>query len=193
MRVTNTTPHPIAEVKELLAFAARGVRSAGIEVHVKRSRYSYRGMAYDGIPHMANVAKATKRLITIGLGATWDNGSTNPIGKRIRRLWPEGIVLDGWQDGLVYIGAHEFRHAWQKMNHKRGKGEYDAEKHAHKMLNRWREHTGRAAVPPIKQPNPFAGTPQNHRPTTPTQQRPSSLGDSVALTFLTIDQNRRKD
>lgn len=162
MRIKNTSPYPTERVKELLRFAFRGIADAGVEVHVKGTTTKrYGGLAYGGIPHIANVAATTRYLITIRLPRNED--SLLPVmkagTKRLRRLYPEGIPIENWEDLLVFIGAHEGRHIWQyqrrKRTGKRGKGEYDADKFAFKQLNAWRTATGREPVPPIKQPNPF--------------------------------------
>ena len=161
MRVTNTSAYPLEECKRLLVFAARGVRDSAIEVHVKGGRWC-RGTFYEDIPREANVARTSNALITISIPAdgvpkrTW----CQKCLKRIAKLWPEGIPLENWQDWLVYIGAHEFRHVWQAQRRERtgraGKCEYDASKFGLKRLNAWREATGREPVPAVKQPNPFA-------------------------------------
>ena len=57
MRVKNTSSYPTDRVKEILRFAFRGVKDAGVEVHVKGSSRGALGYAYGGILSIANVAK----------------------------------------------------------------------------------------------------------------------------------------
>lgn len=47
------------------------------------------------------------------------------------------IVMETWQEGLVAVAAHEARHHYQHMHGKSG-SEVDAEKHAAKVLARYR-------------------------------------------------------
>ena len=160
MRVKNTSSYPTDRVKEILRFAFRGVKDAGVEVHVKGSSRGARGYAYGGIPSIANVAKDARYLVTIGLAKDRDLFPKQTWGtKSIEKLFPEGIPLENWEDILVYIGAHEARHIWQyqrrRRTGKRGKGEYDADKFSYRRLNDWRAATDRDTTPQVKQPNPF--------------------------------------
>lgn len=75
---------------------------------------------------------------------------------RTRRLYPDGIPIEIWQDAVIHDAARSFRFIQRYARKTSGKGQYDAEKHAHKILNRWREATGRKAVLPVKQADPFA-------------------------------------
>jgi hypothetical protein len=70
MQIVNQSRLPDAEVRELVRFAFRGVKDAGVVVKVKNSRQAYRGMAYHGVPTRSPEAgKATaRRLVTIGIG-----------------------------------------------------------------------------------------------------------------------------
>jgi len=162
MRVTNSSPYPAARIKELLHFAFRGVNDTKVEIHVKGSDTRYfAGRAYNGIPAIANVAETFQYLVIIRLARNSEIMPSNikPGVKRLLRGYPEGLPLEGWEDVIVYVAAHEARHIWQfqrtKRTGKRGKGEYDAEKFAFPRLNAWRLTTGRSNTSPIKQPNPF--------------------------------------
>ena len=160
MRVKNTSSYPTARVKEILRFAFRGVKDAGVEVHVKGASRGARGYAYGGIPSIANVAKGARYLVTIGLPEDTHRLPKKTWGtKSIKKLFPRGIPLESWEDALVYIGAHEARHIWQVQRKRRtgkgGKREYDADKFSYRRLNDWRAATDRDPIPQVKQPNPF--------------------------------------
>lgn len=161
MRIVNYTDYPDDKLKKLFKFASRGVRDGGVEIHIKGTDRGLRGRCFCYLPYQANVASTTKHLITFKFPykpeAMPQNAWTNV--KRIKKLWPNKIPFDSWEDAVLFVAAHEFRHIWQHLREKRigkgGKLEYDATKFAHIRLNQWREETGRIAVPAIKQPNPF--------------------------------------
>ena len=159
MRVKNTSSYPSERIKDLLRFAFRGVQDAGVEVHVKGSSRGARGYAYGGIPSIANVAKDARYLVTVGLPKDKELPTQTWGTKSIKKLFPEGIPLENWEDVLVYIGAHEARHIWQVQRKRRtgkgGKREYDADKFSYRRLNDWRVATDRDPIPKVKQPNPF--------------------------------------
>ena len=158
MRVKNTSKRDLAEIKTLLAFAAKNVNDNGVEVHVKNSSGRWRGYAYEK-PHengYVNIALTTVYLITLGIPdhvpeTTW----TSLEG--IKKLWPDGIPLESWQDVFLWIAAHEFYHTKRFRAGKLKGSEYRPEKFANTRLNQWRVYTGREAIEPIKQPNPFEG------------------------------------
>lgn len=161
MRVKNTSKLPRDECRRVLRFAARGVRDTGIEVHVKGGEHLV-GVCYFGIPKMAQTATKSHTLITIRIPNRLPKTTRQGRDlKGIQKKWPSGIPLETWQDCLVFIAAHEFRHAWQgqrrarRGDRTRRKGEYDADKHAHNRLNAWRVATDRFPIPPVQQPNPF--------------------------------------
>ena len=162
MRFTNTSPYPDKKVRELLALAFHGVSDAGIEVHVKSRKSGWRGRAYDGIPPVANVAKTSRFLIVIRLAPSnrLPKKASLHKSKMARRLYPNGLPIERWEDALVYVAAHEARHIWQYQRKRRtgrgGKGEHDAIKFGARRLNAWREQTGRDPIKRVKQPNPFA-------------------------------------
>lgn len=86
--------------------------------------------------------------------------------KRLQAKFPEGFPYERWEDEFVQIAAHEFRHVWQYQRAKRkgkygngGKGEYDAEVHGCKLLNKYREATGRHVIEPRKQEVPASFSP----------------------------------
>lgn len=163
MRVKNASSYPIDELRLLLHFAARGTQSAGVEIHVKNRQRRISGCVFrGGIPPEARVGPRAEHLMILRLPKDPANMPRAAWGhtKRLHRLWPHRIPLDFWQDAVVLLAAHEFRHIWQLQRAvrtgRRGKLEYDAEKFAYLRLNAWRRHTGREPVPPVKQANPFA-------------------------------------
>lgn len=168
---------PTATLRRLLKFSAKGIADAGIQVHVSESR----GGILKGRAHEIVSSREVRRR----LGFCWDtttithlitlkfplrpDGYPSRTGnsynlKRLDARWPDGIPYDDWQDAVVCLAAHEFRHIWQFRKRyammKQGRrvpklGEYDAEKYSHNRLNEWRRYTHRAPVESAKQPNPF--------------------------------------
>ena len=175
MNIKNKSNHPIHILKPLLKFGRQGIRDSCVEIHIRNSKRGFCGRAYSD-PQAINlkrlhkdvrygmygvsVDKSTRYLITLNLPEkqTSNNFNQYPYWKKLKRLqlaYPEGFPFDSWDDQVIHIVAHEFRHIWKFQRSKKGKGEYDAEMHALKILNRWREVTGRYAVQKAKQPNPF--------------------------------------
>ena len=113
------------------------------------------------IPGIANTAPTAEYLITIRIPEILPknaNESKHKL-KRLALLYPDGMPFETWQDYFIYIAAHELRHSWQfqrtARTGQRGKGEHDATKFAYARLSQWRTATGRPAIEPVKQPNPF--------------------------------------
>lgn len=191
MRIKNTSKIPTEQLKPLFEFAAKGCGHAGVEVHVRNEPHYPHGRCYWGIPDMANVAKNAKCLITLHLPPLdkpqcWPDRWGNSYRlKWLAKKWPH-FPFETWQDCVIYLTAHEFRHFWQWNRIRRwrkefaiaraiwlrspsgtrrwedvrpkrptGKREHDASAHGLRMLNKWREHTGRSPIEPVKQPNPF--------------------------------------
>lgn len=171
--VSSNVKMPPERLRELIEFGARGVRDDGVEVHVKRCEIGVRGRAYGYVPEIANVAATSKRLVVMAFPGTpdsphWMKKWDNPYRlKRLAAIFPL-FPFEGWEDSVVYLAAHEFRHVWQDHRRRRakkagrevaGKREHDAEKHGLLRLNEWRVVTGRPPIVPVKQPNPFAKAP----------------------------------
>jgi hypothetical protein len=175
MRIVNYTKLPDKALAELLAFASRGVRDDGVELHVKNEPRAPHGWCYAPPPKVSRVAMTTRALITLHLPSTpdsplWPKRWWTHV-KRVERIYPER-PLDGWRDCVVALGAHEFRHVWQYDRRRRwrdrnivawsrgerptGKKEYDAEQFAIRRLSEYRVATGRTPIVRVKQPNPFA-------------------------------------
>ena len=150
--VKNTSPYPTERVEELLHFSFSDVFGIGIEVHVKGSSRSYRGRAYDGVPRMANVLEGAGYLVTIGLAKARKNlpDQVSPGTRRLKRRYPQGLIIADWEDVLIYVGAHEARHIWQfQTRRQRGAhpiSEVDADEFAIQRLNAWRQTTGRPVI-----------------------------------------------
>lgn len=137
MRLKNTSRYPDDEVRLLVAFGMKGVRTTGLEVHVKNARTAYRGRAYNGVPLISPAAKrfSVERLVTIGLGSprAFPDAPHRYGGKRS----PEMAFAD-WREALVAVAAHEARHVWQFQYRKR-RSEVDAERFAFKRLTTYRQ------------------------------------------------------
>lgn len=205
MRITNTSRIDTETLRPLLAFAARGVRDSGIVARVKRTTRGVHGRCwyfgvngyvvgnpigyapYTGEPIYPDVPSGTRSLVTLHLpdldSPKWAKRFGNYYRlKRIDAKWPQGFPFDGWRDVVVYVAAHEFRHAWQNDRRNRarrqgkrvsGKGEYDAELFALRRVNEYRESTGRSPILEAKQANPFAPA--------KSRQSPWSIASDVRL------------
>jgi hypothetical protein len=70
MRLKNTSRYPDDEVRRLVEFGMKGVRTAGLAVHVKNTACGIAGMAYEGVPYMSPARKlrTVERLVTLRVG-----------------------------------------------------------------------------------------------------------------------------
>ena len=176
---------PTATLRRLLKFAAKGIDDTGIQVYVTEIRGVGRvnGMAYgqsesiDARRRLGLSCNPTgiRYLITLQFPLYPVNYPSDTVNsyklKRLDAKWPNGIPFDGWQDAVVHIAAHEFRHIWQfrkpgntLFRRNLSASEYDAEKYSYNKLNKWREATNRVPVEAIKQPNPFSGSVTTNSP-----------------------------
>lgn len=173
-----------ATMQEVLAFASRGSNTARVYVRIKNTKrgpsgsytcFSRDGSGYSGkpigyAPHTREPIFPRVPLGTLGYlvmtlppvdSPRWPTTFSNNYRlKRIDAKWPDGFPMhQDTRDVLIYLAAHEFRHHHQHLRRirtgKAGKGEYDAELHGLRTLNKWREATGREPIPEVKQPNPF--------------------------------------
>ena len=122
MRLHNTSRYPTDEVRRLVEFGMRGIRTERLEVHVKNSSDHFRGMAYHGVPAISTAyGKATvDRLVTIGIGAP----ERFPHVRMTRYQRAPVYELFTWQEAVVMVAAHEGRHI-QQMQRKRPLSEVD--------------------------------------------------------------------
>ena len=138
MRIKNTSRYPDERVREILAFAARGIRDSGVEVHVKNSSYIYAGTFYQSAADLRDVSSsicnAAECLIVVRIGA--------PDNFPIRATYPglktaPEMEYRSWEEALVGVAAHEFCHLKQ---YRRGKRYSDvaAERWAKKCLEEFR-------------------------------------------------------
>ncbi|HDZ37955.1 MAG TPA: hypothetical protein ENH62_06685 [Marinobacter sp.] len=179
MRVRNTSKNPTEALMPLLKFAACGVNDTHVMVKLipEQQHYLPSGRCYSTGIHqfMANhfnVPWGTKDLIKIRLPYLGQIGTYPEMAyrscyslKRIDAKWPGGFPMERWQDWMVEIFAHEFRHVWQHDRKRKahresrtvtGKREYDAVLFSLRRVNHYRELTGRPIIPEVKQANPFA-------------------------------------
>ena len=110
MKVKITAKHPKAEIRTLLAFAAKsvGVKHSSIGVWVKNcKRGKARGACYLGWHY-----------ITIGIGSCEDFPCANWAGR-------QKTIFATLQEAFISVAAHEFAHMYQYQN-KRKTGEAEA-------------------------------------------------------------------
>lgn len=165
MRLKNTSNRPDDEVRSLVEFAMKGVRTERLAVNVKNGTRGSSGMAYDHTPDMSPTRKlkTVDMLVTLHIGpdssfprsneaTKWDPSKVSPGGYVLRKLGhgyggkrsPLFTCVD-WRETLVAIAAHEARHIYQYLHDKR-RSEVDAERYALKRLEAYRA-TLVAAVP----------------------------------------------
>jgi hypothetical protein len=141
--VRNTSKYPDHEVRELVAFATRGVNMSRVCVNVKGGR-GLGGRAYMGVPAISNAPPTAQYLMTVKLG----NGVAFPLGPRNyngqaphevgpRNRFPFFTYAD-WREWLVHTAAHEARHIHQ-YRHGIRRSEVDCEWFAEKALTRYRK------------------------------------------------------
>jgi hypothetical protein len=122
LRLKNTSRYPTDEVRQLVEFGMRGVRTERLEVHVKNSADIFGGMAYHGVPSISTAyGKATvDRLVTIRIGAP----ERFPHTRMTRYVRAPVYDLRDWREAMVMVAAHEGRHI-QQMQRKRSLSEVD--------------------------------------------------------------------
>lgn len=142
MKLKSTSHYPMDEVRELLAFAAKGISTKHVAVHVRNTRHPYYGRAYWGVPSISSAYKTSAQyLVTIRIGKP----DRFPLDCKYPRLKtaPEYTMQD-WKEAMVMVAAHEFRHIHQYRQRK-PRSEIDAEKWAFKRLLAYREMSSKAA------------------------------------------------
>lgn len=109
---------------------------ATLERHVQIQK-AFSGVAYWGIPSIANVSKGTRYLVTLTI-PTDPTVIDYPLqwGYAQYKTAPE-ITLNSWQEHLVHLAAHEANHIRQYKNG-RPHSEIQCERWALKVLEEWR-------------------------------------------------------
>ncbi len=136
MRIKNTSKYPTAEVERLVKFAAKGVSTSRVEVHVKNSKRIFAGRSWHnvGSNRVIKVADYVDDLAIVRIGSS-DNF---PIVFSYPRLkTAPKYTLRNWKEAIVSITAHELYHIKQRRTGKR-LSEVKAEKWAFKKLEEYR-------------------------------------------------------
>jgi len=140
MRIKNTSRYPTVEVERLVRFAAKGIESSRVEVHVKNSKWVFAGRAWHNIGRskIINVALDIDDLVVIRVGSP----NNFPIEFSYPRLkTAPRYVIRNWREAIVSLTAHEFYHIRQRRTGKRA-SEVKAERWALKRLEAYRKmHT----------------------------------------------------
>lgn len=97
-------------MRALVKFAGCEVDTRGVTVNVKGCRNGWRGMAYHGVPGESNAPKSTRYLVTLGIAPPGVLRLPS-TGQHKKRADPYCLMT--WQECLVYIAAHEFKHIEQ--------------------------------------------------------------------------------
>lgn len=137
MRIKNTSRYPKVEVERLVRFAAKGVRTSRVEVHVKNSKRVFAGRAWHNIGrnHVVNVAEYIDDLVIVRLGSP----DRFPFEFSYPRLkTAPRYTINNWKEAMVSVTAHELYHIKQRRTGKRS-SEVKAERWALKRLNEYRE------------------------------------------------------
>lgn len=152
MSIYNTSKYPTNEIRDLILFGMKGIKTDDVFVHVKHtSQKTFRGLAHRIVPYSSKAHKLKKQYkyqITIAIGhASWFPVST---GRRVyKRNGQVEIVgyggkaspvytVNNWQEAFVAVAAHEARHIYQFRKGKRV-SEPDCEKWALRRLEAFRK------------------------------------------------------
>lgn len=149
MIFTNTSKYNDDEARQLVLIGIGTLPHADVEVHLKGTlKAAYAGMAYCGVPRMANCDRDSNYLVTLRIGAETffptDNRhwTTDPHGNRVKVQYGGKSVplerIEDWREALVYLTAHEFNHIVQFRAHS-GRSEVACELAAIRGLKRYRE------------------------------------------------------
>lgn len=201
MRVYNDSDIPNEMLLPLLEFASKGVNTNLVEVQISSTENSVTSghCFYGRGPRKYKANPSTISLVILRYpkhsSGLWPDRFINSyILKRINAMYPAGFPFEFGQDTIVYLAAHEFRHVWQyrreinwyerrrtvgprlagRLPNRRG--EYDAEKFALSVVNKYRIHTGRSPIVPCKQKNPFAKTDEGAKPVVEGSPQPPAAG-----------------
>lgn len=86
----------------------------GVCVNVKGRRWGWAGTAYHGIPEESNAPPSADYLVTLRL-APPEVLKLPCTGQSTKRSAP--YCMFTWQEILVYLAAHEFKHVEQFKEH----------------------------------------------------------------------------
>jgi len=106
MRVLNKTEYPTEEVRELLRFAAKGIRTGGIggiTVTVKNGKH------LSGLTNRSPYSSGPRYSITLRLPQQYPR----PWWTRTKGEWVETYRVQDWREGLILLAGHEFYHVRQ--------------------------------------------------------------------------------
>jgi hypothetical protein len=116
--IRNTSRHPDARVRELVAFATSEIDMGKVCINVRNGALG--GGAYNGVPEISNAPAAARYLITLRLGRgdeRWPLGPINYHFKRPAETGPRNrfpfFVCHDWEEWLVKLAAHEAKHIEQ--------------------------------------------------------------------------------
>ncbi len=136
MRIKNTSRYPTVEIERLVRFAAKGIGTSRVEVHVKNSTRVFAGRAWHNIGRnsVVNVADYIDDLIVVRVGPP----AEFPIEFSYPRLkTAPKYTMRGWKEAVVSVTAHELYHIKQRRTGKRA-SEVKAERWALKRLEEYR-------------------------------------------------------
>lgn len=95
MRLQNKSRYPTDEVRALVEFGMRGVRTERLAVHVRNGSSGYAGRAYDYVPDASPRSRQSTvdRLVTIRVGAPSDFPQDNMVtSRRWQRISDEALA-----------------------------------------------------------------------------------------------------
>ena len=137
MRIKNTSRYLTVDVKRLIRFAAKGIRTSRIEVHVKNSKNIFAGRAWHNIGRnrVVNVADNIDDLVVVRLGPPdrFPFEFSYP-----RRKTAPRYTVKNWKEAIVSVTAHELYHIKQRRTNKRA-SEVKAERWALRRLEAYRK------------------------------------------------------
>jgi hypothetical protein len=177
MHVENKTTYCTERLTELLRFAMGHSKDDRVKVQVSETIEDFGGRASELVPLGTPGASGPVFPVIMRLPR---RQSAGPCRVRsavpdISAWWPDGFPIDVWEDLVILLAAHEFRHIWQFQSKWRAgpqwSAEHDAEAYGYQRLNEWRLRTGRVAVPAVvphrhiggaARPLPGAAVPPSH-------------------------------
>ena len=113
-------------------------------MHIKNSRYAFRGLWYSGIPSISKTKADRRYLITIGIGSE----SKFPVLAKYpnhKRCEKYAVTLNDWRETLVKVMAHESEHMRLHAKGKRQR-EDKAERRGFRVLEKYRRERDKLLV-----------------------------------------------